>query len=937
MSVLNNINMKPKLIGLFLIVGLIPILIIAGFSLYNASQSLQEAGYNALEGTRIVKQNWIIDYFNKSQSDMHAVADSVIALRQATLKELYSIQTNKQQQLADYFNEQHVNIQSLKHVATPTQALIAFRTALEAEKTPGGTRWLAAESQFGPTLNNIAANWQYKDILLINDNGLIVYSLNETGIIGTSLLDGKLQDSNLAAAYRAVLSGQDVAIADFQPYTSLNKAFAGYAVGALRDTNNNRIGLIAMEMPTDRLNSIAQDRTGLGASGETYFAAKESDNRIVFRSTMLTMGDGKYVQGYDLTSIAPQYLQEALNGQKGQGMYIDSEGKSVLVVYRPLALEGMNWAIVTKIDVVETLAPSTGTNDTDLFTAYQKQYGYGDMLLITANGDIVHTSNKDDEYTTNILTGEYKETNLADAVKAALQNKAFAFADFVPYPPADNKPVAFMAQPLIADGLVEGVVVAQLPVEKINQIMQATAGNNQTQIAYLVGNDNRMRSDIPGDNSHSIEASFKGNVAANGISNEAVTAALTGQANHLIQTNYAGKEVLTAYSPVVLFDGTNNKTTWAILVDVETGEVNKPVITLMGYIGGIGILIALFVIGLALYVATNIANPIQRITAVARAIASGDLTQEVTFHQRDEIGELADAFRRLSASLRVILSNIQETASSLNAASAEILAATTQQASGASEQSAAVTQTTTTVDEVRVISEQAINRSQEVAVSAKRTVEVSRSGRQSIEGIVGSMNQIKTRVEHIAQNILALSDKTQQIGAIITTVNDIASQSNMLALNASVEAARAGEHGKGFAVVATEVRNLAEQSRQATSQVRAILTDIQNAINASVMVTEEGVKVVEDGVGRAGDAREAIEQLASVITESAQIAGQVAAGGQQQASGVEQIALAIQNINQAMQQNLASTRQAENAARSLNQMANSLNETVKQYKINGRN
>jgi len=285
------------------------------------------------------------------------------------------------------------------------------------------------------------------------------------------------------------------------------------------------------------------------------------------------------------------------------------------------------------------------------------------------------------------------------------------------------------------------------------------------------------------------------------------------------------------------------------------------------------------------------------------------------------------------ASLHHMILQIHDAANNLSTAATEILTATTQQATGANEQSAAISQTTTTVDEVKVISEQAIQRAQEVVDASQRTVAVSRSGERAVQETVGSMAQIKARVEGIAENILALSAQTQQIGEIIATVNDIAAQSNMLALNASVEAARAGEHGKGFAVVAAEVRNLAEQSRQATLQVKTILSDIQNGINATVMATEEGTKVVDQGLGLAGQTGEAIEQLASVINEAAQAAMQMRAGGQQQATGVEQIALAMQNINQATTQSLASTRQTEKAARDLNELARSLTDTVKQYQL----
>jgi methyl-accepting chemotaxis protein len=282
---------------------------------------------------------------------------------------------------------------------------------------------------------------------------------------------------------------------------------------------------------------------------------------------------------------------------------------------------------------------------------------------------------------------------------------------------------------------------------------------------------------------------------------------------------------------------------------------------------------------------------------------------------------------------RDLLAQVQEASANLGTSTAEIMAATSQQVAGASEQSAAISQTTTTTDEVRVISEQAIQRAQEVVNASQRTVEVSRSGQEVVQETIGSMAQIKARVEGIAENILALSEQTQQIGEIISTVSDIASQSNMLALNASVEAARAGEQGKGFAVVAAEVRNLAEQSRQATAQIKAILLDIQNGINSTVMATEEGAKVVDEGLKLAAGSGEVIEQLAAAINEAAQAAMQMRAGGQQQATGVEQIALAMQNINQATTQSLTSTRQTEKAAQDLNTLAYSLAEIVELYQI----
>lgn len=329
---------------------------------------------------------------------------------------------------------------------------------------------------------------------------------------------------------------------------------------------------------------------------------------------------------------------------------------------------------------------------------------------------------------------------------------------------------------------------------------------------------------------------------------------------------------------------------------------------------------------------------VQEYVAYMTEVERGNLAARLNFggdgHKLDDpLLILGHQLNQTTESLQGMIARIHEAASNLGSAAAEILAAATQQVSGSDEQSAAISQTTATVEEVKTISEQSTERAQAVVDTSQHTVEISRAGRQAVEDTIASMAQIKDQVESIAENILALSEQTQQIGEIIATVGDIATQSNMLALNASVEAARAGEHGKGFTVVAQEVRNLAEQSRQATAQVKSILLSIQDGINTSVMATEEGIKVVDNGVQLVAQASEAIEQLADVIDESAQMSMQMMAGGRQQASGVEQIAVAMQNINQVTVQGLASTRQAEKAAQDLNDLAHSLAEIVEQYQL----
>lgn len=318
---------------------------------------------------------------------------------------------------------------------------------------------------------------------------------------------------------------------------------------------------------------------------------------------------------------------------------------------------------------------------------------------------------------------------------------------------------------------------------------------------------------------------------------------------------------------------------------------------------------------------------------IERRIATEQQQRAALEEMHREAERRAAAEQEQRENLQHVLVQVRNAASALGSQAAEILATTTQQASGATEQSAAVSQATTTVDEIRTIAEQLVSRSQAVTDTAQRSVEVSRAGQKMSQETIEGMAQIKTRVDVIEENILALSERTQQIGEIIDSVNAIASQSNMLALNAAVEAARAGEQGKGFAVVAEEVRDLADRSQQATAQVRAILSDIQKATASTAMATEEGKKGVDAGVRLVTQMREAIDQLAQAIDESSQSAMQMSAGGQQQTMGMEQIAVAMQNINQVTVQSMASARQAEKSAQELNDLARSLTEIVEQYRM----
>jgi methyl-accepting chemotaxis protein len=199
---------------------------------------------------------------------------------------------------------------------------------------------------------------------------------------------------------------------------------------------------------------------------------------------------------------------------------------------------------------------------------------------------------------------------------------------------------------------------------------------------------------------------------------------------------------------------------------------------------------------------------------------------------------------------------------------------------------------------------------QAVADTAQQSVDVSKTGESAVANTVAGMETIQRQVKDIAQSILALSERTQQIGEIISAVEDIADQSRMLALNASIEAARAGDEGRGFAVVAREMRHLAGLSREATTKVSDILNEIQRAANTAVMVTEEGSKGAQQGMQLADRAGEAIRELAAIIEEASRVAIQIAASTHQQTNAMEQLVVAMKSIKEASVQTSSSFKEA---------------------------
>ena len=261
----------------------------------------------------------------------------------------------------------------------------------------------------------------------------------------------------------------------------------------------------------------------------------------------------------------------------------------------------------------------------------------------------------------------------------------------------------------------------------------------------------------------------------------------------------------------------------------------------------------------------------------------------------------------------------------------QILRFVADSAIGTTHTASAVRQTTSTVEKLKETSRLSSDTAKGVFETAGRAEEISNSGRSATQDTVEGMRNIRNEMDQIAQSMARLNTKAADIAEIIATVDDIAKQSNLLAVNAAIEAAKAGEHGKGFSIVAQEVKNMAAQSKTATAQVRAILSEIQSAARAAAATTELGSHAVDAAVNRSTQARDSINHLGQTVSESATAAGQIALASDQQMCDAIEVVTAMESIREAASHNESMIQRAQEAGKGLVSLGQRLTDLLSEY------
>ena len=485
----NRMKLNTKLISTYMAVGLVPLALIGAICWFVASgslstvskqgsQALETASYDQLKSLRDIKQEQVNNYFAERKGDLQVLVNTVDQIRQEAFNKLESGQELKKSQLEQFVTQLHEDMSLLAKSEDFKAAYSDFKQYHddmgfgEREGYDVNTsRYSNIWQEYRETLGKYVTDFGYYDVFMIcKAHGHVMFTHAQEDDLGTNLAYGSYQDEGLARLWEKVVDQGSMVIEDFSAYSPSDGKQAAFAGAPVYDDAGNMIAVAALQIPAEEINSIVQQRQGLGETGETYLAAKDDNGRISFRSNMQTMGDGDFVVGYDVTDIAPQYLTQTLKGNEVRDVFTDSSGQPVMVAGDMVDIgSGVKWAMITKQNLQEALT-TTEKGSKDYFAKYVDEYGYYDLFLINNKGYVFYTVSEEADYQTNVVDGRFSDSGLGKATRKSLNTGEFAFADFEPYEPSNGAPASFITQPVTNQGKTEMVVGLQLSDQAITQM-----------------------------------------------------------------------------------------------------------------------------------------------------------------------------------------------------------------------------------------------------------------------------------------------------------------------------------------------------------------------------------------------------------------------------------------------------------------------------------
>ena len=997
---LQDIPMRRKLVGSFLLVGCVPAVLLTIVSLIVAMNSLMIQTYKQLSGLRENKQQQLGTYFAEQQSDLDLLGKTVESFQKAAEVKLAAIRDAKAVTLIDYLSfsraqlldfaqrpqlidamanlpvylqnyryDREVSADQLEPIREELQlfwkeefgqryrevtgendldieekfsllsewSIVVQQVYLSSNPNSLGSEieLLKPESELlfeppydlmhadiHPMVRNFAEVFGYQDVYLVDsENGDIAYSMRKRIDFGTSLMDGPFAESHLGKIFSQANSAEALGeffIADFEPYEpGFEKPTAFMATPIFEE--NRKLGVLIFEFPVDKFKNVMSYRSGLGQTGETYLVG--SDQLFRSDSYLNPTNFSMEVSFQDFEEIETAQVLAGLSGESGVGVSRNYMNNHVLSAWRPFEFEGLNWVLVSEMQVDEVLNP-LDASDSEFYRKFSELSDYNDLFLILPNGAIFYTVTQEADYRTNILSGNFQTSNLAKVIRKIgyktldieQMNKQVSFTDFAPYEPKGNMPAAFIAKGVkISNSLLDKtnqtsrtnlgsqlVVALQLSDSTLNEVMLQRTGLGETGESYLVGPDLKLRTSTR-DPNRNLASSLSGEVSLNGADTEPVRLALAGQSDTGLYQNYNGDWVLASFSPVNVHDQT-----WALITEIQASEVLRPV-----WILGLVVLVLLLavvalVIQLALFFSRNITQPVSQTALALQTIAEEqDLTIQVEVEQQDEIGQMAEAMRQMVSQLNSALQHVELSSRQVQQESSVLESTGRQLAEQSSAQAASLEEISSSMVELNAqtkhnheLSTQASSKSQQMSRQAQTSSE---------------------QMQRFTKTMAEIESSTENVTKITSLISEIAAQTRMLAINASIEAARAGVHGAGFAVVAQEVQELAAQTAESAEEIARV-------VGASVEKAQSGRKTLSE-------AQSSLEEIFGTTESVAEMTQMIRQAAEEQSQGIRQVNQALEELNQMTMENAQFSEVNAKSSSQLSQQAAELLEVVHQFHL----
>jgi methyl-accepting chemotaxis protein len=574
------------------------------------------------------------------------------------------------------------------------------------------------------------------------------------------------------------------------------------------------------------------------------------------------------------------------------------------------------------------------------FSNLLDKFSLYDIFLIDLKGEIVYTVFKEKDFATNLLNGPYKNSGLARVFKQAINLKKgeVAFDDFMPYEPSYNLATSFIASPVFHNGTRIGVLVYQMPVDKLNDTITINSkyersGLGKTGAIYAIGEDGYLRNNyrfLKQLNNPLIKKS-KTTIGVFKIKHPELIEALKNNKSGTIQDkSLLEKDVIINFTPIKIFDKT-----WLLVVEQEYDEVMKDVGTIRTtVISSAAIVVIVFLIIATTLVRVLIVSKLKILENAAKDLAVGeaDLTKKVNIPRGDEIGEVAYHINLFIEKVKKTIIEAKQT-SSENASVAEEVSATAIGIGKKVEEEANVVKNISyTSEEIEKNMQEAISFAVETKKEIDQTQEKLKEANNKIDTLSLHIEKRSQAEEELSEKLSQLNTDAGQVKEVLTVISDIADQTNLLALNAAIEAARAGEHGRGFAVVADEVRQLAERTQKSLTEINATINVIVQSITDVSEAMTENAKAVGMLVEQTNETKTEIDDSMQKMTDSTNKVNTMVSEYQQNASSVKDMTQEIEHINTLSSTNARSVEEVASAAEHLFHMTAQLNNMLENYK-----